>query len=198
MNNRFFRSFLSALILSLPFAFSAAADTLAEPKQTTASNSPITKTAETATDEQPKINNLTASQAEMLQDNISALRMQVMDNQQQNIKWWLAAIALMGAIVPYLFYKQSEERMLNQFRALLDQAKEHSKQTQISANQAQEYSEKTQTLATQAETHSEKAQTLAAQAKESASNAQAHLDEIQSFHSQEKKVQTKSPHCLSK
>ncbi|OSI08567.1 Uncharacterised protein [Neisseria animaloris] len=148
MNNRFFRSFLSALILSLPFAFSAAADTLAEPKQTTASNSPITKTSETATDEQPKINNLTASQAEMLQDNISALRMQVMDNQQQNLNWWMTfitivfavagiVIAAIGVAIPLLLYKK-EKRQLEQD---LEQAKEYVEKIKEHHDSAEKYTQ---------------------------------------------------------
>ncbi|VEJ20345.1 YtxH domain-containing protein [Neisseria animaloris] len=148
MNNRFFQSFLSALILSLPLALSAATDTLAEPKQTTASNSPITKTAETATDEQPKINNLTASQAEMLQDNISALRMQVMDNEQQNLNWWMTfitivfsvagiVIAAIGVAIPLLLYKK-EKRQLEQD---LEQAKEYVEKIKEHYDSAEKYTQ---------------------------------------------------------
>ncbi|WP_107878504.1 TPR end-of-group domain-containing protein [Neisseria animaloris] len=164
MNNRFFRSFLSALILSLPFAFSAAADTLAEPKQMAISTASITKTAGTATDEQPKIDNLTASQAEMLQDNISALRMQVMDNQQQNINWWLAAIALLGLILPYMFYQKERENMLSKFEGALKEIKE--------------YSEKTQTLTNQAEENASKAQALLEQIQNTRNQAEKELTEL--------------------
>ncbi|WP_107928542.1 TPR end-of-group domain-containing protein [Neisseria animaloris] len=164
MNNRFFRSFLSALILSLPFAFSAAADTLAEPKQMAISTASITKTAGTATDEQPKIDNLTASQAEMLQDNISALRIQVMDNQQQNINWWLAAIALLGLILPYMFYQKERENMLSKFEGALKEIKE--------------YSEKTQTLTNQAEENASKAQALLEQIQNTRNQAEKELTEL--------------------
>lgn len=164
MNKRILISSLNGLILGLMFSFSAAANTSVQSNHTAASATATTKTTETTKDEQLKIDNLSASQAEMLQDNISALRMQVMDNQQQNINWWLAAIALLGLILPYMFYQKERENMLSKFEGALKEIKE--------------YSEKTQTLTNQAEENASKAQALLEQIQNTRNQAEKELTEL--------------------
>ncbi|OSI14423.1 hypothetical protein [Neisseria dumasiana] len=148
MNKRILTSSLTGLILGLMFSFSAAAETSVQSNHTAANATATTKTTETTKNEQPKIDNLSASQAEMLQDNISALRMQVMNNEQQNLNWWMTfitiifavagiVIAAIGVAIPLLLYKK-EKRQLEQS---LEQAKEYVEKIKKHHDSAEKYTQ---------------------------------------------------------